>query len=339
MSQKLMQSVLDGLKGTLIRSAVVRMQPQEAAETTARISQMFDHTMAGGKHQRSGLALNTFVALAPKASKTAIENAAKVVATLEMLQSYFLVLDDIMDQSQTRRGQPCWYTLPHVGLQACNDAVILESGIAKVIREAIPQHPQRDAILATMGETKFKTSLGQFLDGASNTIDHCKWDRYAQIVEHKTSHYSFYTPLALGFHLADVDGYKNTIQPLAYQIGYLFQAQDDFLDVYGDEKVTGKKGTDIANGKCTWLACQTVEKLKEANDGRLEAFSANFGKPEPEKTAAAKKILIEAEVDKDFVEFVNNTSADLHDKIDGFGRQEVKPVLHSLVEALMGRKK
>ena len=33
---------------------------------------------------------------------------------IELLQAYFLIADDLMDQSVTRRGAPCWYRMPRV---------------------------------------------------------------------------------------------------------------------------------------------------------------------------------------------------------------------------------
>ena len=48
---------------------------------------------------------------------------------VELLQAYFLVADDMMDASITRRGHPCWYRVDGVGNIAINDAFMLEAAI------------------------------------------------------------------------------------------------------------------------------------------------------------------------------------------------------------------
>ncbi len=57
------------------------------------------------------------------------------------LQAMFLVSDDIMDSSITRRGQPCWYKVPHVGSIAINDAFILESSIYFLLKKYFRSAP------------------------------------------------------------------------------------------------------------------------------------------------------------------------------------------------------
>lgn len=54
--------------------------------------------------------------------------------------------------------------------------------------------------------------------------------------------------------------------------------KDDFIDCFSDESVTGKAGTDIQEGKCSWLA---VTALQRCNQAQRSLFEEHYGSKDP----------------------------------------------------------
>ena len=63
-------------------------------------------------------------------------------------------------------------------------------------------------------------------------------------------------------------------EQILLKIGLLFQIQDDFLDCFGDPSVTGKIGTDIAEGKCCW---PIITALELSDENQSQILKNNYG--------------------------------------------------------------
>lgn len=63
--------------------------------------------------------------------------------------------------------------------------------------------------------------------------------------------------------------------------------QDDYIDCYGDESVTGKMGTDIQEAKCSWLA---VMALQRCSDKQKIVFTTCYGSKEPAHIERIKEL-------------------------------------------------
>ena len=120
-------------------------------------------------------------------------------------------------------------------------------------------------------------------------------DRYSCIVKYKTSHYSFILPVHLAMRLAGVTEQEklNTAAAILNDIGHYFQVCDDFLDCYGDPGVTGKVGTDIQDGKCSWLVAAALERASEAQRRKLES---NYGSIDEQEVAAVLGVYKEVSI-------------------------------------------
>ncbi|XP_063929821.1 farnesyl pyrophosphate synthase-like [Zophobas morio] len=106
-------------------------------------------------------------------------------------------------------------------------------------------------------------------------------DRFKRIAEYKTGFYIFYLPIALAMYMAniyDLELHRKS-EDLSKDLTFLYQVQNDFLDCYGNPEKSGKRGTDIEEGKCTWLA---VMAMKKGNHSQIETMKQCYGSKDPE---------------------------------------------------------
>lgn len=194
----------------------------------------------------------------------------------------FLLCDDIMDGSQTRRGQPCWHTLEGIGLTAINDALMIENAIFTILKKYFSDKDYYVNLLELFHEIIFITTAGQAndLQTSSKSVDCFNMDTYKRIAANKTSYYTFYLPVALAMNMAEFkhpEAYRQA-KTILLEMGHFFQVQDDFLDCFGDPNVTGKIGTDIQENKCSWLAVVAMQRANDSQKAIMRECYGNSGK-------------------------------------------------------------
>ncbi|XP_056408708.1 farnesyl pyrophosphate synthase [Hyla sarda] len=268
----------------------------EVGDAISRVKQVLEYNAPGGKCNRGMTVLASFRELVgPELQKDGnLQRALAVGWCVELLQAFFLVADDIMDNSVTRRGQPCWYKKAGIGLDAINDSFLLESCIYRVLRKYCRRQPYYLHLLELFLETSYQTELGQALDLITAQPEKVDLDRYTEgryksIVKYKTAFYSFYLPVAAAMFMAGIDGEDEhrSAKTILLEMGEFFQIQDDYLDCYGDPSVTGKIGTDIQDNKCGWLV---VEALKRVTPEQRQILQENYGQDEAEKVQHVKQL-------------------------------------------------
>ncbi|KAG8739158.1 Farnesyl pyrophosphate synthetase [Ceratobasidium sp. 414] len=239
---------------------------------------------------------------------------------VELLQAYFLVSDDMMDASITRRGQPCWYRLPAVGNIAINDSFMIESSIYFLIRKHLRPDPAYVDYVELFLETTFQTELGQLVDLLTAPEDDVNLDRFSLkkhqlIVTYKTAFYSFYLPVALAMHFVGIKDEKlfKQAKDILIPLGVYFQVQDDYLDCFGTHEQIGKIGTDILDNKCSW--CVNVA-LSVATPEQRKLLDDNYGRKDSATEAKVKELYHELELPRRYNEYEQATYVKLNELID-----------------------
>ena len=250
----------------------------------------------GGKRLRPAIFYYAYASYSNKDLITAL----KLSFIFELFQSFALIHDDIIDNSDLRREKPTVHKKYNLS------TAILAGDLALMFADEIFSDEIKDQkIIDLYNEFKQVLLVGEYLD----TI---KINDINKIMELKTAQYSFVKPAMIALHLAKVNQQEiNKWEIFLREIGILFQIKDDYDGVFGDEKKIGKStNTDIIDGKNTLIIKGFLEKTNDEDKKRFNSF---FGKLyfKQEDVLWLKKSLKTYGIDKEFKEKILKKSKDL----------------------------
>ena len=225
----------------------------------------------GGKRWRPALFLLVCEALSKKAN-----DYLDFAIIPEVIHNGTLIIDDIEDSSELRRGKPCTYKIfgLDIAVNAGNTMYYLPLLPLMAKRNQISSETLRD-IYEVYVQEMINLSMGQAMDiawhkGIANA-DGVGEDDYLQMCAYKTG-----TLARMAARLAAVlagaePALVEKLGRYAESIGVAFQMQDDVLDLTGKEfaEKKGGRGQDITEGKRTLMVIYTLRKATAADRKRL----------------------------------------------------------------------
>ncbi len=225
-------------------------------------------TAGGGKRVRPVLAL-----LGAEAVGGNTEQALSSGVAIELFQSAALIHDDIADESELRRGEPCLYRTEGEGLAINAGDLALTRVFEVVLADATLPADRRLRVLEELVRMERHTLEGQALDLGWARDE--RWDvtseDYLYMIDGKTAWYTVASPLYIGALAAGAseDAARGLIE-VGLPAGLAFQLQDDLLNLIGDADAQGKDfRSDITEGKRTLAVVWALEHLGESERTEL----------------------------------------------------------------------
>lgn len=213
--------------------------------------------------------------------QASLSDVVSAASSLEIFHAAALIHDDIIDNSDTRRGAPSAHRRFEQlhrdgGWAGDGDAYgraaatllgdLLLGWSDELLDEALDScsRPVARSARAEFNRMRTEVTAGQYLDILEERAwrahdEDSQLSRAQQVLIYKSAKYSIESPLALGALLAGAtDTQLASLRSFGLPLGVAFQLRDDLLGVFGDAAVTGKpSGDDLREGKRTVLIALT----------------------------------------------------------------------------------
>jgi geranylgeranyl diphosphate synthase type I len=224
----------------------------------------------------------------------------RLASSMELFQAAALIHDDVMDDSDTRRGMPAAhraFATSHTARGWVGDGD--RFGLAGAVLAGNLCLTWTDAVYATCGLSdadldrgravfdRMRTQLmaGQFLDVVESMRPWAglpaaeRIERADRVIRYKSAKYSVEHPLLIGATTGGLDDAGlDALSRYGLDLGRAFQLRDDLLGVFGDPQATGKPaGDDLREGKRTVLLAHALSGLDLQGQERVESL---LGRPD-----------------------------------------------------------
>ena len=286
----LVQGQIDGfLSERFTQLSAIAPELGEFAETARGF-------LAGGKRFRALFCywgwqsavseLDDFDPLGPEDAPAALPGVVLAATALEVFHAAALVHDDIIDNSDTRRGAPSAhrrFATTHADRDFSGNADAFGMSSALLLGDLLlgwsdeifdagtGMLASREHGLAGRAEfnrMRTEVTAGQYLD----ILEEAAWaahpetealSRAHRVIVYKSAKYSVEAPLAIGAALGGATPAQlESLRAFGMPLGIAYQLRDDLLGVFGDPDVTGKPaGDDLREGKRTVIIAIARAKL------------------------------------------------------------------------------
>ncbi len=250
------------------------------------ISHLKEFTLRGGKRLRPALLYYTYTLF----KKEDREEVAKLSIFIELIQSFLLIHDDIIDHANLRRGGKTIHKIyesyakdknyiepKHFGKTMgilCGD-LAMEFAI-EIINSTNISFAKKNKVLSIMTKYINTVIFGQIHDVLLTYDDNYTQSDITRVHDLKTSTYTYKLPIEIGAYLANANKIElKRLLDYATPAGIAFQIRDDILGIFGNDEETGKENLlDLIEGKKTLLISKAIEN---GNDEQKKFIRKTLG--------------------------------------------------------------
>jgi geranylgeranyl diphosphate synthase, type I len=233
------------------------------------------NVLAGGKRFRPAMCHWGYLAAGGEIGRPGHAEMVRAATSLELLHQFALLHDDVMDESDRRRGDLAAHRQAeswHADAGALGDPATFGRNLAVLLGDLalVQAHRLVASLKPQIRELWYELCVelvvgqrGDLTGTAAGRRDRLHAERLAQL---KSSSYTVARPLALGAAAANgTPAVHHALHRYGFHAGMAFALRDEVLGVWGDPVVTGKPaGDDLRSGKPTVLLSVAADRLAGA---------------------------------------------------------------------------